>query len=100
MKLAILDPGHFHAALVQKNMITGIDADVDVYAPAGPDVEDYRRKIEGFNARAEAPTGWRLATHVAPDYLERFVAAKSGDIAVLAGNNQRKIDYIARAVAA
>jgi predicted dehydrogenase len=100
MKLVILDPGHFHAALVQKNMIAGIDADVDVYAPAGPELDDYQRKIEGFNARAEAPTCWRLATHAAPDYLERFVAADSGDIAVLAGNNRRKIDYITRAVGA
>lgn len=100
MKLAILDPGHFHAALVQKNMIAGIDEDVDVYAPSGPDLDDYRRKIEGFNARAEAPTRWRLVTHATPDYLERFVATDSGDIAVLAGNNQRKIGYIARAVGA
>ena len=94
MKLTILDPGHFHAALVQKNMIAGIDAAVDVYAPAGPDLDDYQRKIASFNARSEAPTRWELQAHAGPDYLERFVADESDGVVVLAGNNRRKIDYI------
>jgi predicted dehydrogenase len=100
MKLTILDPGHFHAALVQKNMIAGIDAAVDVFAPAGPDLDDYQRKIASFNARSEAPTRWELQAHAGPDYLERFVADESDGVVVLAGNNRRKIDYIARAVGA
>jgi hypothetical protein len=37
MKLTVLDPGHFHAALVQKNMYANVDDTVHVYAPAGPD---------------------------------------------------------------
>ncbi len=55
MKLTILDPGHFHAALVQKSMYAGVDDAVDVYAPAGPDLDDYLRKIDAYNARAQDP---------------------------------------------
>ena len=38
-----LDPGHFHAALVQKTMFPGVDSNVYVYAPAGPDLDQPRR---------------------------------------------------------
>ena len=33
-----LDPGHFHAALVQKEMYPGVAPRVHVYAPLGPDL--------------------------------------------------------------
>ena len=100
MKLTILDPGHFHAALVQKSMYANVDATVHVYAPAGPDLDDYLRKIEGYNARAQDPTRWDVRTHAGPDFLERFVADRSGDAVVIAGNNRRKTEYLTRAVAA
>ena len=100
MKLVILDPGHFHAALLQKNMVAAVDPDVHVYAPAGPDLDDYVRKIDGYNARAAHPTRWRLHVHAGPDYLERFAAERRGDVAVIAGNNARKTEYIERAVGA
>jgi predicted dehydrogenase len=100
MKLTILDPGHFHAALVQKNMYADIDSTVHVYAPAGPDLDDYLRKIESYNAREKDPTRWRVLTHTGPDFLERFVTDRSGDMVVIAGNNRRKTEYLTRAVAA
>ncbi|MFO1323963.1 MAG: putative oxidoreductase C-terminal domain-containing protein [Burkholderiales bacterium] len=100
MKLAVLDPGHFHAALLQKSMYDAIDADVDVYAPGGPELDDYLLKIDGYNARPQAPTRWRIHAHVGPDYLERFARRERGDIAVIAGNNLRKTEYILRSVAA
>ena len=100
MKLVILDPGHFHAALLQKNMVAAVDPDVHVYAPAGPDLDDFVRKIDGYNARAAQPTRWRLHVHAGPDYLERFAGERRGDVAVIAGNNARKTEYIERAVGA
>ena len=100
MKLTILDPGHFHAALVQKYMYADVDDTVHVYAPAGPDLDDYLRRIESYNARETNPTRWRVLTHTGPDFLERFVADRSGDVAVIAGNNRRKTEYLTRAVAA
>ena len=40
VRLMTLDPGHFHAALVQKEMYPGVAPRVDVYAPLGPDLVD------------------------------------------------------------
>jgi len=100
MKLVILDPGHFHAALVQKNRYADIDDTVHVYAAAGPDLDDYLEKIAAYNARPSDPTRWRLLVHAGPDFLERFVADRSGDVAVISGNNLRKTEYLSRAVEA
>ena len=35
VKIMTLDPGHFHAALVQKNMYEQVSPEVYVYAPKG-----------------------------------------------------------------
>lgn len=100
MKLAVLDPGHFHAALVQKRMYPGIDPTVRVYAPGGPDLDDYLRRVQAFNARPADPTQWRVEPVVGPDYLERFAGAGDIDLVVIAGNNARKAEYLAAAVGA
>ena len=100
MKLTILDPGHFHAALLQKKMYAGVDDTVHVYAPEGPDLDDYLRKIESYNARAQHPTHWDAQLHTGPDFLEQFAAEKRGGVAVIAGNNRRKTEYLTRAVEA
>ena len=99
MKLTVLDPGHFHAALLQKTMYRDIDPTVHVYAADGPELADYVRKIDSYNTRPENSTSWRTVVHAGPDFLERFAADRSGDIVVIAGNNRRKAEYIARAVA-
>ena len=58
MQLITLDPGHFHAALVQKFMLPGVSPEVRVFAPAGDDVDQHLKRIESFNARADNPTHW------------------------------------------
>jgi predicted dehydrogenase len=100
MRLAVLDPGHFHAALVQKKMYPDVDPVVPVYAPAGPELDDYVRRVEGFNARVQDPTRWRTRVICAPDYLDRFARDKACDVVVISGNNRRKAEYITRAVEA
>lgn len=100
IKLAILDPGHFHAALLQKKMYANVDPTVHVYAPEGPDLDDYLRKIESYNARAQEPTRWRTVVHGGAAYLDAFANDKIGDVAVIAGNNRRKTEYLTRAIAA
>jgi len=58
VKLVTLDPGHFHAALVQKSMYEQVDPRVHVFAPAGPDVAEHLARIEAYNTREEDPTAW------------------------------------------
>ncbi len=100
MKLIVLDPGHFHAALLQKTMYPDVDATVHVYAEDGPDLDDYRQKIAGYNARSQDPTAWRLQIYTGADFLDRFTAERAGDVVVIAGNNRRKAEFVTRAVAA
>lgn len=94
IKFVMLDPGHYHAALVQKSMYEQVDPVVKVYAPDGPDVQSYLEQIQRFNERADNPTHWRQEVYKGNDFLERILAEKSGDIVVLSGNNRRKAEYI------
>ena len=55
-QLMTLDPGHFHAALIQKMAIEDLDKTVYVFAPEGSDVQDHLNRIRGFNSRADNPT--------------------------------------------
>ncbi|KAA5543436.1 putative oxidoreductase C-terminal domain-containing protein [Adhaeribacter rhizoryzae] len=100
IKLITLDPGHFHAALVQKTMLSQVDPTVHVYAPAGEDVQEHLKKIEAYNNRPEDPTQWKETVYTGPDYLQKLVAEKKGNVVVMAGNNARKTEYIKTAVEA
>jgi hypothetical protein len=100
LRLVIVDPGHFHAALVQKEMYPQLLPDVHVHAPLGPDLVDYIDRIARFNARSERPTHWRLDVHAAPDFLDRMRCESAGGIAILSGRNRGKIERIAAAVEA
>lgn len=96
--LMTLDPGHFHAALVQKEMNDQVSPTVHVYAPDGFDLNEHLKRIEGFNARADHPTTWKEDIYKGSDYLEKMLADKPGNVVVLAGNNQHKTDYIKKSV--
>ena len=64
-KLIIVDPGHFHATLLQKDMYPWVDPRVTVYAPLGPDLLDYLNRISLFNSRSGNPTRTALETCLA-----------------------------------
>ncbi len=98
VKLVTLDPGHYHAALVQKSMYEQVDPAVAVYAPDGPDVQDYLKQIERFNSREQDPTRWRQEVYAGDDFLRKMLIEKAGDIVVLSGNNRRKAEYIKASV--
>jgi len=100
VKLITLDPGHFHAALVQKSMYPQVDPTVHVYAPAGPDVEGHLARIEAFNTRPDDPTSWKEVVYTGDDFLERMLAERPGNVVVISGNNARKAEYIRESVKA
>src|SRR5271156_1718913 len=80
--LIVVDPGHFHAALAQKEMYPNVAERVQVYAPVGADLVDYLTRIARFNTRAEAPTRWQLEIHAGADFLDRMVQERPGDAAI------------------
>ena len=100
VKLITLDPGHFHAALVQKSMVEGVDPVVHVYAPAGPELDRHLAMIEGFNTRPENPTRWQTKVHSGPDYLAEMLRDRPGNVVVISGNNAKKSRYILECVKA
>ncbi len=94
VKLMTLDPGHFHAALIQKVMYDEMNPVVHVYAPDGQDVDDHIKRIEGFNTRAENPTSWDLKVYKGDDFFEKMIAEKPGNVMNVSGNNAKKTEYI------
>lgn len=94
VRLVTLDPGHFHASLVQKFMYQGVDPQVHVYAPKGDDVLEHMKRIEGFNTRKDQPTHWRTEIYTGPDYLQHMLQDRSGNVVVISGNNAHKAQYI------
>lgn len=100
VKLMTLDPGHFHAALIQKSMYEQIDPTVYVYAPEGEDVTQHLGRIEGYNKRTDSPTAWIEKVYTGNDYLEKMLAEKPGNVMMVAGNNAKKTEYIQKAVEA
>ena len=100
VKLMTLDPGHFHAALIQKTSYENIDSTVDVYAPEGPEVSTFLKSIDAYNNRETNPTNWSINTHLGNNYLQQMIFEKPGNVMVVSGKNSKKIDYILAAVTA
>lgn len=98
VRLITLDPGHFHAALIQKEMYPGVSDVVHVFAPAGTDLAAHMNRVALFNERADRPTRWRLEVHAGPDFLERMLRERPGNVVVLSGRNRPKIDRVLASV--
>ena len=92
--LLILNPGHFHAALVLRQSHPALSREVFVYAEAGPDLDRFVQMAESFNSRDDRPTAWRLHLTTGSDFREKLIQEKKGDIVVIAGKNDRKMDHI------
>lgn len=98
VRLLTLDPGHFHAALVQKTMYSDVDSTVHVYAPAGPDLQAHLDRVKAYNSRSESPTKWKEVVYTGPDYLQKMLAERKGNVVVLSGNNEKKTEYIVKSL--
>jgi len=94
IRLITLDPGHFHAALVQKEMYPEVSPRAHVYAPLGQDLVDHLARVARFNTGTRSPTSWELEVHAGPDPLGRLLAEKPGDVVIFSGRNRAKIDGI------
>ena len=101
IQFVTVDPGHFHAALVQNRTYEGVSPNVLVYAPDGGDLKSHLSLIDQFNTRAENPTAWKETVCADADFLKKFTedaakcsaAENARKIVVLAGRNNVKPDY-------
>ena len=94
VRLITLDPGHFHAALVQKTSYPDVSKDVYVYAPGGADLDEHLKRIDGYNKRQDNPAGWNEIIYTGQDFFAKMIAEKKGNVMVTAGNNGKKTEYI------
>lgn len=97
VRLITLAPGHFHAALVQKVMYPNVSPAVWIYAPAGPDLDEHRKRVAGYNSRSERPTHWDERLYTGDDFFARMLSEQREEqrrVVVIAGNNREKTDYI------
>jgi len=96
--LVVVDPGHFHATLVQQEIYPGLSPLVRVHAPLGPDLIDYLNRITRYNRRSRAATDWRLDVHAGPDFLDWMRDEPPGGVAIFSGRNRGKIERIIAAL--
>jgi predicted dehydrogenase len=92
--LLILNPGHFHAALVLRERHPSLTDDIYVYSEPGPELDGFLEIVESFNNREVNPTCWQINVYRGTDSLAKLIAEKKGDIAVLAGRNNTKMENI------
>ncbi|MCK5705583.1 MAG: Gfo/Idh/MocA family oxidoreductase [Cyclobacteriaceae bacterium] len=97
-QLMTLDPGHFHAGLIQKTHLKDLDNTAYVFAPDGPDVQDHLNRIKSYNERADNPTHWVEEVYIGPDFFEKMIQDKPGNIMLVAGSNAKKTQYIKKAI--
>ncbi|OEU67273.1 MAG: hypothetical protein BBJ57_00510 [Desulfobacterales bacterium PC51MH44] len=92
--LIILNPGHFHAALVLRDPHPSLSDDIYVYSEAGQELDRFLEITESFNKRKINPTRWRIHIYSGSDFLEKLPEEKKGDIVILAGKNNSKMKNI------
>jgi predicted dehydrogenase len=98
VKLMTVDPGHFHAALVQKIMYDQVSPEVHVYAPEGPDYLQHLDRVKSYNSRTSDPTSWNEIVYTGPDFFDKMLEQRPGNVVVLSGNNKKKAEYISRSI--
>ena len=89
--LLILNPGHFHAALVLREPHPDLARDVYVYSEEGPDLERFMDMVTSFGQRDTNPTDWRIHVYSGSDFRRKLIEDKKGDIVVSAGKNSAKM---------
>ena len=98
VKLITVDPGHFHAALVQKVMYDQVSPEVHVYAPERPDYLQHLDRIKSYNSRPVNPTSWNEKVYIGRDFFEKMISDRAGNVVVLSGNNMKKAEYITKSI--
>jgi predicted dehydrogenase len=93
-----LEPGHFHAALVQKTMVPGVHPRIYVYGSLSQELIRHLNWLRQFNSRRQDPTSWQLDVRTGDNWRERAFREQPGNTAIIAGPNRTKIDLLLDAV--
>ena len=101
VRFMTLDPGHFHAALVQKEMYPGVVAARRTSTRRSAPICSSTWAASRRSTRGrDSPTAWQLEVHAGPRLLRAACSReKPGNVVVCPGRNRGKIDRIAASVA-
>lgn len=91
----VLEPEHFHAALLFNRPNRRLSAEVHVYTRGGDGSAQFCDLLTRFNEAHDSATDWRLHVHRSLQPLEALLESPHGDFAVLAGRNDVKLERIA-----
>lgn len=97
-QLLVIDPQHFHAALVQKYSHPNIDSIVHLFAEKEEVAIGYTQLISQFNSREDSPTNWQTNSYYGADFLQQAFSQSNGNLVVLAGDNSKKVGYMKYAI--
>ena len=100
IRLLVLDPRHFHAALLQKHTYPQISHIVNVYAPKGPEIKAHLALINSFNNRPINPTNWCERVYTGANYLQRMLTDHAGDVVIISGHSSQKMNYLLSSIEA
>lgn len=98
INLVVVQPEHFHAALVQKYKNSEINSEVHLFADTITSAEAYQNLIQQYNSRSESPTDWKVIPYYGNDFLDKAFKSNVGNVVVLAGDNKEKIEFISHSV--
>lgn len=97
--ISVIDPGHFHAYLLLKQQLKGVNPEIKVYAPViNNEYLDFSSAVKSYNEREQEPCHWQLKETLGEDYLDKLPKAGKREVVILSGKNDRKADYILAAV--
>ena len=101
--LVFLEPGHFHAGLTLRERHPLVSDEVVVYVAEGRgggvdgrEAAEFLDLLAAFNRRPQHPTHWRPVVRAGPEPVARLLAERPGDVAILAGKNDRKMAHVRR----
>ena len=94
--LIVCNPGHFHAALTLRERHPRLSDEVFLYAEPGPDLDRFLTVARSFNKRPNRPTRWRFNVVTGADYLEQLTKERRGDVAIVAGRTDTKVETMHR----
>ncbi len=87
-------PPTFTPPWCKRRWYPGVSPAVTVYAPLGMDLTEHLVRVARFNLRPENPTAWKLDIHAGPDFLDRMLKERPGNVVVMSGRNRAKIERI------
>jgi len=97
-RLQVLKPGHFHAALVFKDIDYRVQDEVDVVVNDSQDALPFIDLIDRFNQRDIQATSWKLTVHERDNLAFDAGVPLEDCVVVVSGRNSSKLATVAELV--